>query len=154
MTAAKIAVSWISPEPNQSFLLPLVEREFEQADADADGEQADEIHGVAALGARDQFGWVFDHAVREIQRDQADGQVDEKDPMPVVVISDPAAKRRTDRRCDDDRDAVQSKGLPAFLDRKSVGKDGLFAGRQATTAQPLQNSRTDQQRQRRCQAAE
>jgi hypothetical protein len=34
---------------------------------------------------------VFDHAIAEVERDQADGDVDEKDPVPVEVVGDPAA---------------------------------------------------------------
>ena len=56
---------------------------------------------------------------------EADRNVDEEDPAPVVTVRDPAPERRTNRRGNDGGDAVDCRGHAPLLGGKAVGKDGL-----------------------------
>ncbi len=98
--------------------------------------------------------WVFDHAVGEIEREQADGDVDEEDPVPVEVVGDPAAEGGADGGSDDDGHAVDGEGLAALFDGEGVGEDGLFAGGEAAAAGALQDARDDEKWQSVSDAAE
>ena len=136
------------------LLLALVEREFEQADADRYSGQAGEVDRVAALHAGFDLRWVFDHLVGEVERNQANGDVDEEDPVPVVVVGDPAAEGGADGGRDDDSHAVDGEGLAAFFDGEGVGENGLFAGREAAAAEALQDAGDDQEPEAGREAAE
>ncbi len=89
---------------------------------------------------------VFDHAVGEPEGEDADGDVDEEDPVPVEVVGDPAAEGRANGGRDDDGHAVDGEGLTTFFDRECVGEDGLFAGCEASAACSLEDSGDDEQR--------
>ncbi len=52
---------------------------------------------------------------------------------------------RPDGRSHDHRHAIHREGLPALGDGKSVGENGLLAGREAAAADALQDAREDQQ---------
>ena len=126
------------------LLLALVEHELQAADADRDQAEAHEVDlGSLALLLRFQIRRVFDHAVAQVERQQADGQVDEEDPVPVEVVGDPAAERGADGRRDDDGHAVDGEGLAALFDGEGVGEDGLLAGREAAAAEALQDAGED-----------
>ncbi len=90
------------------------------------------------------MGRIFDHAVGQVEGEQADGQVDEEDPVPVEVVGDPAAQGGADGRCEDDGHAVGGKGLPALLDGEGVGENGLLAGGEAASAEALQDAGYDE----------
>ena len=138
------------------FLLALVEGVFEQAYADGDEAEAGEVdlEVLGGLFAGDEVGRVFDDAVGEIEREQADGKVDEEDPVPVEVVGDPAAEGGADGGREDDGHAVDGEGLPAPLDGEGVGEDGLLAGGEAASAEALQDAGEDKDRQRGREAAE
>ena len=95
-----------------------------------------------------EVGRVFDHAVGEIEREQADGDVDEEDPVPVEVVGDPAAEGGADGGRDDDGHAVDGEGLAALFDGEGVGEDGLLAGGEAAAAGALQDAGDDEEGQR------
>src|SRR5271154_3809794 len=80
----------------------------------------------------------------EVERDEADGDVDVENPAPAVIVGDPAADGGTDRGRDYHGHAVHSEGHAAFGERKSVGEDGLFAGLQASAARALQDAKENQ----------
>ena len=82
--------------------LPLAEHDFPAAHDQHQQSQADvvEVQRLAAeLGPLllEVVG-VVDHGIRSDQRHQADRDVDEEDPPPVVVDAEPAAERRPDDR--------------------------------------------------------
>ena len=138
------------------LLLALVEGELEQADAEGDEAEAHEVD-LEVLGgflARLEERRVLDHAVGEIEREQADRHVDEEDPVPVEVVGDPAAEGGADGGRADDRHAVEGEGLAALFDGEGVGEDGLLAGGEAASAEALQDAGDDEQRQRVREAAE
>src|SRR5580704_18343690 len=64
--------------------------------------------------------------------------------MPGEIVGDPAADGRADGRRDNDGDAVEREGLAASLRWKSVGEDGLLAGRHAAAAEPLKDAEENQ----------
>ncbi len=142
--------------PNQSFSLPFVQGELEAANAEGYESEAHKVdfEMLGLLHAKLEMRWVFDHAVAEIERDETDGDVNEEDPVPVEVICNPAAQSGADRWCDNDRHAINRKGLAAFFDWEGVGKNGLFAGGEAATTSALQDAREDKERKRVRNAAE
>ena len=82
----------------------------------------------------------MDEAVGEIEREDADGNVDEEDPAPVVVVGDPAAEDGADGGRGDDGDGVEGEGRGSFGGRKGVDEDGLFDRREAAAADALQDA--------------
>ena len=82
----------------------------------------------------------MDEAVGEEEGEQADGDVDEEDPAPVVVVGDPAAEDGADGRRGDDGDGVEREGRGAFGWREGVDEDGLFDRREAAAADALQDA--------------
>ena len=136
--------------PNQSLLLAFVEGEFETADAEGYEAEAHEVDllVLGLLFAELEVGWIFDHAVAEVERDETDGEVDEEDPVPVEVVGDPAAEGGADGGRDDDGHAVEGEGLAALFDGEGVGEDGLFAGCETASSGALQDAGDDEQRER------
>ena len=134
--------------------LALVEHDFERAETDRDQREAQEVDRTRSLARVAQVRRIRDHARREQQRHDADRDVDEEDPAPRVVVGDEAAQRWSDRRRQHHRHAVDRERHPALRGRKRVGHDRLLAGRKAAARRPLQHAEEDQQRQRRCQAAQ
>src|SRR6201999_3403386 len=142
------------PGAEPVLFLALVQREFEQTYTQCDRAETDEIHGRTPFHSRLNLWWVFDHTVREKERQQAERQIDEENPVPVVVVGKPATERRADGRSHDHGHAIQSEGLPAFLDGESVGKNRLLTRSQSSAAKALQNTRQNQSRQRGSKAAQ
>ena len=136
------------------FFLAFIEEKLHAADAGCDEGEAGEIDGEFDFHALLHLRWVFDHLVREPEREDADGDVDEEDPVPVVVIGDPATERGADGGGDDDGHAVECEGLAAIGDGEGIGEDGLLRRGEAAAAEALQDARKDEQRQRGCEAAE
>ena len=103
------------------------------------------VDGEFAVGAdRCAFGcegWgSCSELAGEIERDQADGDVDEEDPAPAVVIGDPAAEDWADGGSGDDHDGVEREGRGAFGGRKRVDQDGLRDRCESAAADALQNA--------------
>src|SRR6202789_2653123 len=133
------------------LFLPLVEEELEHADAAGDKSEAAEVDLLAdgGLAALNQRRWVFHHARAEPDRKKTDGYVDEKNPVPVEVVRNPAAERGTDRGSDHHGHAINGKRLPALFNGERVGENSLLRGRKTAAAQPLQHAGEDQERKRR-----
>ncbi len=85
----------------------------------------------------------MDEAVGEEEREQADGDVDEEDPAPVVVVGDPAAEHGADGGRGDDGDGVEGEGGGAFGGREGVDEDGLLDRGEAAAADALQDARDE-----------
>src|SRR5580692_4701181 len=130
------------------FLLAFVEGELEAADAESDEAEAHEVdlEVLGLLTAALEMRRVFDHAVGEPEGEYADGDVDEKDPVPVEVVGDPAAEGGADGGRDDNSHAVNSEGLAAFFNGKGIGEDGLLARGEAAAACALEDARDDEKR--------
>ena len=136
------------------FLLALVEDDLQEAEADDDQRQADVIDlDVLALDCRAATADLRPPGGEE-EGEQADGDVDEENPAPVVIVGDPAAESGADGRGDDDRHAEDGEGLAALLGREGVREDGLFAGAHASSAGALQDAEENEEGQRRREAAE
>ncbi len=129
------------------LLLALVEGELKEADAEGDESKAHEVDlGVFGLLAAQLEMWrVFDHTVGEIKREQADGDVDEEDPVPVEVVGDPAAEGWANGWSDDDGHSIDSECLTALFDGEGISEDGLLAGGKAAASSTLQNAGNDEE---------
>ena len=109
---------------------PIVFLSFVQHDlqrAHAEGEQRDANVVDSRESILDAIGprRVLDQSIDKQQRQNADGQVDEENPAPGVVIRDPSAKSRTDGGRDDYGDAVHSEGDAPLFWWKRIRQNGL-----------------------------
>src|SRR5262249_24040985 len=98
---------------------------------------------VAACGfdfAR-KFGRIGDETLREQHRNDADGNVDEEDPAPAPVVSNPAPERRADDGRRDDGHAVKGEGCGTLLRREDVNENCLFNGSETTAANSLHHAK-------------
>ena len=84
----------------------------------------------------------------------ADWAVDEKVPLPGIVVGDPAAKRRPDDRRNDHGYTEQREGLAALLGREGIRQDGLRHRYHPPAAKPLQDAEKEQRLEVPCHAAE
>src|ERR1017187_3169335 len=124
--------------------LALVEDDLQSSEAERYKAEADVIDFGFAELATLEIGRVLNEPRGQQQGNDADRNVDEKNPAPGEVVGDPAAEGRADRRCSDYGDAVNRKGHAAFGGRKGVGKNGLLAGLQAASAGALQHAANDE----------
>ena len=129
--------------------LPFVEDNLQAAKPDRDKRESNEVDIERLLypllaGAFDVRRVVYKQ-VAEKQRQQADGNVDEENPPPGVVVRNPPAESWAHRGRDNNRDAVQRKSHPALLLAECVVQNRLLAGSKPAAAHSLQHSKEDQQ---------
>ena len=101
---------------------------------------------LGLLAAAFEVRRILDHAVGEPEREYADWNGDEEDPVPGEVVGDPAAEGGADGGSDDDRHAIDREGLAALVDGEGVSQNGLLAGCEASAACSLQDAGDDEQR--------
>ncbi len=106
--------------------LTFIQNELEAGNAENDQRQADVVDPDPRSLFLFQPRRIFDDALGHEQRNQTDGQVDEKDPVPAIVVRDPAAECWPDRRCSYNGHAVHSERHAALLDRKCIRENRLF----------------------------
>ena len=141
------------------FGLAAVENDFQASESESDKEDAEAVDfefAVAAGGfdfAR-ELGRVGDELARQQERDDADRDVDEKDPAPAPIVGDPSTERRANGGGGDDGHAVESEGGGALLRREGVDQDGLLDRGEAATADSLENAEEDKEREAGSDAAE
>ena len=97
---------------------------------------------------------IVDEACDEHEGKDADGDIDEEDPAPGVVVGDEAAEGGSDGGCEDGDEAVEGKGLAAFLGFKGVGHDGLGHWLHSAAAESLHATADEQDGQRGGRSAE
>ena len=68
--------------------------------------------------------------------EDADGKIDVEDPRPAVVVGEPAAERRADRRPDHDAEPEQRHRRSGFLARERLEQHRLRHGHQRAAAEP------------------
>ena len=124
--------------------LALVEQHLEAADGDDEQAEAPVIDAFFAFADCGQIGRVLDNAVGEVEREHADGDVDEEDPAPTVVVDDPAADGGAEDGCEDDGHAIDGEGHAAFCGGEGIGEDGLLAGLKAAAGRALEYAEEDE----------
>ena len=124
-------------------LLPFIEHHLQGADAEREQGDSDVVNFQSRAREALYPRGIFDEAKDQEQRQNADRQIDEENPAPGVVIRDPSAEGRSDRRRDDCGDAVEREGQTALFGRESVRQDCLGHGLKPATADPLQNPKED-----------
>ena len=137
-------------------LLPLVEHDLSAPRPTAISAEADVVDAARSFALRgDEVRRIRDHRAAEQQRDDADRDVDEEDPAPGEVVGDEAAQRRSDRRRQHHRHAVDGEGHAALRGREGVGQDRLLAGRRGRRRRaPAGRGRRSASRSDRREAAE
>src|SRR5260370_39267267 len=78
----------------------------------------------------------------------------EKVPPPAQIVGDPSAERRADHRSSYDRHAVEREGRGPLLGRKRVHENGLLDRSEAAASDTLENTKEDEQSQRRSEATQ
>src|SRR6202023_211687 len=96
---------------------------------------------------------ILNKAVYQKKRHDTDRDVDVEDPVPAVVVREPAANSRTNRGRQDGNETVKREGQSAFAGLERVGHDGLRHGLQSASAGTLQDAKQQQESQRRSQPA-
>ena len=98
-------------ELNQSSLLPLVENDLQAAQKQCHQYKAEPVHletvRQSLLAFLFQNLRLVHQPMHQQQRNNSDRYIDEKDPVPGVVVGDPAAERGPDRRRDDYRHTIK-----------------------------------------------
>ena len=75
-----------------------------------------------------------------IRPDDAERHVDVEDPLPAVLVDQPSADDRSDRRREHDAHAVNRHRHALLGGRKGLARDCLRAGHQAAAADPLHHA--------------
>ena len=105
--------------------LALVEDDLQSAQAKRNEAETDVIDfGFAELAAL-EIGRVLNKPRGQQQGNDADGNVDEKNPAPGEVVGDPSAERGADRGSGDHGDAVNGKGHAALGGRERCRRGWL-----------------------------
>jgi hypothetical protein len=130
-------------EPIQ--LLPLVEHHLQRADAQDEQRDPDVVDPYAPARAAALPGRILDQPEDQQRRRNADRQVDEKDPVPAVVVREPAAQRGSKNGGNHHGDAEDREGKAALLRRKRVGQDRLRHRLQPASPRALQYPEQDHQ---------
>src|SRR5262249_32677108 len=84
---------------------------------------------------------ILDQKKNEEQGQDADRQINKKDPAPAVVVGDPTAQGRADGGRDHRCDAKDRKRQAALLRWKRIGQDGLRHGLQSASGGALQGTK-------------
>ena len=91
---------------------------------------------------------IFNQPRDQHECQEADGNVDEEDPAPRIVVGDPAAQRGADGRREHGDQAVERERLSALVRLEGIGHDGLRHGLQSSAACSLEHAEDKQHRQR------
>ena len=83
---------------------------------------------------------IVDERGGEKDREQADGNIDEEDPAPRIVVGDPAAQGGANDGSDDNAHAVDGHGHALLFGRKAFDQNGLRDGLQAAATGALQDA--------------
>jgi hypothetical protein len=87
---------------------------------------------------------VAEKGVTSAKCQKADRHIDQKDPPPLVLVSQPATERRTDDRREQGRQAEQRHRHALLFSRESIQENGLTAGLQTATRQALDDAEQDE----------
>ena len=110
--------------------------------------ETDAVDAAEFLADALEVGRVFNDAAGENDGENADGDIEEEDPAPGIVVGDPAADGGPDGGCDDDGHPVDGEGDAAFFRSEGIGEDGALAGLQAPAGRALKDAEEDQQSER------
>ena len=97
---------------------------------------------------------IVNDALRQEEREDSNGQIDEEDPVPTEIICHPTAERWTNGGRDKDGHAIDGEAHAALLGLEGVSQNRLFGWLQTTAARALHHTEEDQHRQARGESAE
>src|SRR3974390_154730 len=127
--------------------LALIKHDLQESGATAEQAGTDETNPhFFALRVAGKMRWVVNQGRGKKDGDQANGDVDEENPAPGVIVGDPAAERRPDDWRDHDTHAVNRHRHALFFTGEALDEDGLGDGLQPPSPCSLQNPEEDQQR--------
>src|ERR1700693_864244 len=122
----------------QIVALAFVEDDLQEAEAYAEKCQADVVDVQATLiFLAGEMGRIGDEHGSENDGEQADGNIDEENPAPSVIVGDPSAEGGTDDWRDDHAHTVNGHGHALFCARETFDQDGLRDGLQSAAARSL-----------------
>ena len=82
--------------------------------------------------------------LREEQGDDPDRNVDEKNPVPTVVVSNPTAQSWANCGGDDNRHTINRKAHVPLFGGEGIGKDRLFAWSETAASKALHDAKSNQ----------
>jgi hypothetical protein len=132
--------------------LALVEHDLQSAEAEreqADSDVIDAHVSAQALELHGEIVRIFDQARHQQHRKHPDRHVHVEDPAPLIVVGDPTADSRPDRRREHDHHSIYGKRGAQPFGRKTVPQDGLRYRLQAAAASSLDNAKQNQHSERR-----
>src|ERR1700733_8187149 len=112
------------PEPVVS--LALIQHDLQETQSQSQQPEADEIDLPALLRRYTRHARRFmDQHRDQQQRNHADRHVQQENPSPRIIVSDPSAERGPDRRRYHHAHAVNRHGHALLFARKAIDQDGL-----------------------------
>jgi hypothetical protein len=115
--------------------LAAVEHELQRCEPKTERAEADPIEPQGRVATA-----IFEENDQPGDAEQAERQVDEEHPAPVVNVGEITAERRADHRSDHHADAPQRHGLAAFFQRIEIEHGGLRQRHQAGAERALQQT--------------
>ena len=97
------------------ILFALVEHDLHAAHGDGEEREAHVVHVFQLRGIGLDPWRIFDEARNKDEGENADGNVDEEDPAPGVVVGDPAAEGGADGWREHGDQSVEGEGLSALV---------------------------------------
>ena len=127
------------PDPRRPVvLLTVLDTEHQGGQTDCRQHDSDPVEGVVVL-----LDLGHEHG-REDQADDADGEVDEEDPLPAEVVGQHAAEQRADQRCHTGDGAPDTHCRTTLFGREDARDHGHRLRRDECGSDALQSTRCDQ----------
>ena len=123
-------------EANQSSSIALFQHILHGTQADGKQNDAQKVNG----GGLHAIAGVGEKGEDDEPGNDADGQVDEEDPGPRVVVGDPAAERGADGGRDDDAENVDGLYGSLLFTGKDLAQGGLGGGQQGRASRALHDA--------------
>ena len=129
-----------SPDHTPVVVLRLLQSEDDEEEADGAEQHTDDVEAM-------RVGRQVRHQDRgHHERDDADRDVDEEDPLPPEAVDEKTTGQRADQRGDTGGRAPQTHGGAAVGGREGAGDDSHRLRRHERGAETLHGARDDQQR--------
>ncbi len=133
------------------FLLPFIQHDLEGGQPDNEKRKSDGVN-------RSGFGFadvrrIFQVLAHQIQRKQADGNIDVKHPAPGIVVGQPSAQQRANNGRDDYAYAKGRHCHAVLLPREAFEQNGLRQRLQRASSRSLEHAGQNKKRHGRRNAA-
>src|SRR6185312_10212841 len=105
--------------------LPFVQEHLQAANAESEHRYSDVIHTDSGAFDPSKKWRILDQSIGQVNGQNSNRDLDEKDPSPGIIVCDPSAQHRSDGRSKHGGDAVECKGQSALFRRETVVQNCL-----------------------------